>query len=46
MEILLDHTLSWKLRLINIIPLILAFVVYNIRLPCSEREAKLPATGW
>lgn len=37
--------MSQKWRLINIIPLILAFVVYHIRLPCSEREATSPQDG-
>lgn len=44
-SIVRSHIMSQKLRLINIIPLILAFVIYTIRLPCSEREARLPQGG-
>lgn len=41
-NIVRSHIMSQKLILINRIPLILAFVVYHSRLPCSEREATLP----
>lgn len=44
-NIVRSHIMSQKLRLSNIIPLILAFVVYCIRLPCSEREATSPQDG-